>query len=67
MKITENACEKYVEIYSDYESGKTIKPCGEAAVFSFALDKKTNERYRLFVAGETENFYMWKVEPLFFG
>ena len=24
MKITENACEKYVEIYSDYESGKTI-------------------------------------------
>lgn len=63
MKITENTCEKYVEIYSDYESGKTIKPCCEAAVFSFALDKKTNERYRLFVAGETENFYMWKDEP----
>lgn len=63
MKIVKNANEKYTNIYEDYGGGTTLKPYGEAALFRFPSDKKHDARYRLFVTGETENFYLWKDEP----
>ena len=55
--------ERYTRIYDGGAQGRTIRPHGKAAEFSFSLDKKENVRYRLFTTGETEQFYFWKDEP----
>ena len=55
--------ERYTQIYDGGEQGRTIRPHGNSAEFSFSLDKKENARYRLFTVGETEQFYFWKDEP----
>jgi len=54
--------EKYYSIYKN-NSGITLRPGKAGAEFEFDGDIKENKRYKLFVVGETSQFYWWKDEP----
>lgn len=54
--------EKYFNFFEDYENGVTIRP-KRSAEFKFSQKVKDDKKYRLFVTGQTANFYLWKNEP----
>ena len=54
--------EKYYSIYQN-NSGIILRPGKAGAEFEFDGDIKENKRYKLFVVGETSQFYWWKDEP----
>ena len=54
--------EKYFNFFEDYENGVTVRP-QKSAEFKFSQKINDNKKYRLFVTGQTANFYLWKNEP----
>ncbi len=58
------AFEKYENLYSDYstDGGITLKPKKDAATFRFNKVADSHKKYKLFVTGSTQLFYMWRDE-----
>lgn len=55
--------ERFYPIWNDDKLGKVLRPQKEGATFAFSFSKKEGKRYRLFTAGQTNQFYQWKNEP----
>ncbi len=55
--------ESYTKLYENYHEGVTLRPKGTPMTLTFDKKGAKNEKYRLFVVGESEMFYQWRSEP----
>lgn len=57
--------ERITRFFQDPGDGTTLRAGGEAATFSFAAAPRDGVRHRLFFAGESAIYKLWKDEPDF--